>query len=81
MKEKITAGTISRTIVLALALVNQVLIAFGIQAIPIEDEMVNTLVSTGWTVISSIVAWWNNNSFKQDSIKADRELKESRTEV
>lgn len=74
MKEKITAGTISRTIVLALALVNQVLVAFGVQAIPIEDEMVNTLVSTGWTVVSAIVAWWNNNSFRQDSIASDRKL-------
>lgn len=71
MNEKITAGTIARTIVLLLALANQVLSAFGIQAIPIEDEQVNLIVSTLWTVVSAVVAWWKNNSFTPAAIRAD----------
>lgn len=78
MKEQITSGTIARTIILALALINQLLLVFGVQTIPIEDEMINTLVSTLWTIVSAVVAWWKNNSFRQDAIKADRELQESR---
>lgn len=71
MNEKITAGTIARTIVLLLALANQVLSAFGVQAIPIEDEQVNLIVSAMWTVISAVIAWWKNNSFTKAAIKAD----------
>lgn len=71
MNEKITAGTIARTIVLLLALANQVLSAFGVQAIPIEDEQVNLIVSTMWTVVSAVIAWWKNNSFTRAAIKAD----------
>ena len=77
MKEnKISAGTIARTIVLLLALVNQCLGMAGIQVIPIEDETINTLVSTGWTVVAALVSWWKNNSFTKPAIEADAELKQ-----
>lgn len=78
MKEKVTPGTIARTLCLMLALVNQCLVMAGVQIIPIDDETINTLVSTGFTVVASIVAWWKNNSFSQDAIKSDKELHESR---
>lgn len=76
MKQKIDAGTIARTIILFLALLNQILGIFGIQAIPIEDEQINMIVSTLWTVIAAIVAWWENNSFTQNAIKAENYRKE-----
>lgn len=47
MTNKISAGTIARSVVLLLALVNQVLSMLGIQTIPIADEDVNTLIATG----------------------------------
>ena len=59
----ITAGTVARTIILALALVNQVLSALGRPLLPIEDAQVETLVTTAWTVIAALAAWWKNNSF------------------
>ena len=68
---KITAGTIARTIILALALVNQILAACGISIIPIEDETINVLVSTAFTVVTAVIAWWKNNSFTQKAIAAD----------
>ena len=78
-KPKITSGTIARTVILILALVNQVLTATGHSVINISDENVNTLISTGFTIVSALIAWWKNNSFTNDAIAADeykRQLKE-----
>lgn len=76
MKEnKISAGTIARTIILLLALVNQCLSMAGIQVIPIADEDVNLLVSTVWTVAASLAAWWKNQSFTQAALEGDKTMK------
>ena len=71
MTNKISAGTIARTVVLLLALVNQVLSMLGVQTIPIADENVNTLIATGWTIAASLAAWWKNNSFTQAALAGD----------
>ena len=76
---KISAGTIARTIVLFLALLNQILTAFGYNVIDISDETVNTLISTIFTVISAIVAFWKNNSFTPEAIEADQFMKERKS--
>ena len=78
---KITSGTIARTIILALALVNQILTAFGINIIPIDDETINTIVSTAFTVVTAVIAWWKNNSFTQKAIAADMYMKNVDAEV
>lgn len=75
-KKKVNAGTVARTIILALALINQILMVSGHPVLPIEDEQVNTLVSTGWTVAASMLAWWKNQSFTPAAIEADKVLKE-----
>ena len=77
---KISAGTVARTIVLLLALVNQVLSMMGIPVLPIEDEAINTVVSTLWTVIAAVAAWWKNNSFTTAALEADQVLAEKRKE-
>lgn len=69
---KINAGTIARTIVLALALVNQCLALAGISPIPIEDEQVVTIISTCWTVAASLWSWWKNNSFTPAALEGDK---------
>ena len=71
-ENEITAGTIARTIILLLALANQVLGMLGVQIIPIEDEAINTAVSTIWTVIAALAAWWKNNSFTSAALMGDR---------
>ena len=71
----ITKGTIIRTILLVLALINQVLAVFGKSPIPIDDDTLTNLISTAWTVIASLIAWWKNNSFTDKAIKADEVLK------
>ncbi len=72
--KKITAGTIARTAVLALALTNQILSATGHSPLPIESEQLEQIVTTGITVAASVVAWWENNSFTQEAIRADELL-------
>ena len=73
---KISAGTLARTIILALALINQILTATGHNVINISDEDVNMLISTIFTILAAIVAWWKNNSYSQSAIAADEYMKE-----
>ena len=73
---RISDGTIARTILLALALINQLLTAFGYNVIDISDETINTLVSTIFTITTAIIAFWKNNSFTKEAIEADKVLKE-----
>lgn len=68
---KISAGTIARTIILALALINQCLSMAGISILPIEDEQIEVLVSTAFTVVAALVSWWKNNSFTQAALSGD----------
>lgn len=72
----ISAGTIARTICLCLALVNQILTATGHSVINISAESVNTLISTGFTIVTAVIAWWKNNSFTQSALKADEVMRE-----
>lgn len=75
MRRKITSGTITRTILLILALANQVLTITGHSPIPIADEVVTEFIATGAVIVTSIYAWWKNNSFTQKAIAADKVLR------
>ena len=74
----ITAGTLARTIILALALINQVLSATGHPVLPIEDAQVETLVSTAWTVIAALIAYWKNNSWTAAAKAGDEVMKQEK---
>ena len=71
LNNKISAGTIARTAVLALALINQLLSALGKPVLPIESGTLEHLISTGFTTVSALVNWWYNNSFTPEAIEAD----------
>lgn len=73
---KITSGTIIRTICLLLALANQLLSVAGISPLPIEDEAVSMLVTTLATIGTALVAWWKNNSFTGPAIQGDLVMRE-----
>ena len=77
---KITKGTLIRTVVLLLALINQVLAICGVSPIPIDDDTATNVISTLWTVIASVVTWWKNNSFTENAITADEYLSELKNE-
>ena len=72
----ISAGTIARTIALALALLNQILTVIGLNPLDVAEDDVYTLCSTIATVVTAIIAWWENNSFTKAAIKADKYLDE-----
>lgn len=63
--------TIIRTVCLVLALVNQGLTIAGKSPLPIKDEQINELISLAFTIVTSVWAWWKNNSFTQAAIVAD----------
>ena len=74
-KQTISSDTIARTIVLVLALVNQILAIEGKSAISFANSDIYQLVSLIWTIGASVTAWWKNNSFTAAARKAD-ELKD-----
>ena len=81
MNKKIPAATIARTVVLALALANQLLSAAGKPVLPIESTQVEQLVSAGFTIGAALASWWYNNSFTQAAIKADEEFERQKKRV
>ena len=77
----VSAATIARTTVLALALINQILSAAGKPVLPIESGTLEQLISTGFTTVSALVNWWFNNSFTKEAIQADAEFERLRKSV
>ena len=73
---KITAETIARTIVLVIALLNQIFAIFGRDQIPIAEDNIYQLVSILFTIGAAIWSWWKNNSVTKNAVKADEYLKE-----
>ena len=68
----VSAGTIGRTVVLAIALVNQLLSAAGKPLLPIDSASVEQWVTAGLTTAAALWAWWKNNSFTQAAVQADK---------
>lgn len=68
---KVSRQTIIRTVVLALALINQILTSTGHKILPIDNELAAELVSLIITIAASAWAWWKNNSFTQAALQAD----------
>ena len=75
---KIKASTIARTAVLALALANQILSVAGLSPQPIDSATLEPWVTTGLTTAAAVWAWWKNNSFTPEAIRADELMKEMR---
>ena len=77
----VSAATLARTAVLALALINQILSAAGKPVLPIESAQLEQLISTGFTTVSALVNWWFNNSFTKEAIQADAAFERLRKSV
>lgn len=67
----IQPGTIIRTALLILALINQALTIAGKPILPITDQQLSDFLSLVLTVGASLWAWWKNNSFTQAALEAD----------
>lgn len=73
---KISADTIARTIVLFLAILNQILAILGKNRLEIAESDIYQIVTLVFTIGSAVWAWWKNNSFTQNALKADEFMKE-----
>ena len=71
---QIKTDTIARTIVLFVALFNQVLAIAGKEIFPVTEDQIYQAVSLIVTIDASVWAWWKNNSFTQNAIEADKVL-------
>lgn len=74
----ISVGTITRTVILVFALVNQGLSLAGYSPIPIEDESITATFSMVFTVVTAVIAWWKNNSVTRAAQVADLTLKNAK---
>lgn len=58
---KIDKMSLIRTILLVIALINQLLVAYGWDTLPVTSEQAELIISTLFTIITSVWAWWKNN--------------------
>lgn len=70
--KRIDREVIIRTIVLAIVLFNQLLIAYGKEKLPFTEDEIYSGVSSIATVLVSLWAWWKNNSFTEAAIEGDK---------
>ena len=77
----VSAGTLTRTAVLGLALTNQLLSAAGKPLLPIDNAQLEQMISTGFTVGAALAAWWKNNSFTQAALAGDEEYERAKKRV
>ncbi|MGE8080525.1 phage holin [Peribacillus loiseleuriae] len=54
-------GTFIRTIILAIALINQFLVSYGLYEIPGTAEDQTEFISYIFTTVAAAVAWFKNN--------------------
>lgn len=63
--------TVIRTVILVIALVNQLLTAANKNPLPFSNEEIYSALTAVFTVAAAAWAWWKNNSFTPAAIKAD----------
>ena len=78
--KNVSTDTLARTIVLVLALLNQILAITGKGTLDIVEDDVYQFVSLLFTLGSSLVAWWKNNSFTKAAIEADAVMNDKKEE-
>ena len=79
MNNNVKSDTLARTIILILALINQVLALAGKDKIPVVENDIYQICSLAVTIVTSVWNWWKNNSFTKNAIAADeykKQLKE-----
>lgn len=79
--KNVKVDTIVRTIVLVIALANQILAIIGKDAFPVTEDQVYQGVTLIATVGAAVWAWWKNNSFTKQAIEADKTLAKLKEEA
>lgn len=62
---KMDKATLARTVVLIVALLNQVLTSFNLNPLPFSDTQVYDAVTVVFTVVTSLITWYKNNEIKK----------------
>lgn len=78
MYTPIKKETIIRTIVLFIAIINNILTLLGKSPFPYSSEEVEQAVTIIITVIATLWAWWKNNSFTLPARLGDEEMMRQR---
>ena len=68
---KISVGTISRTLILFTALLNQFLTISGKNPLPFSEDEIYNGITMVLTTAAALWAWWKNNSFTKAAIAGD----------
>lgn len=76
--KNIAKGTIIRTAVLVLALVNTSLQLFGFDVLPFGEQEIEMAVTAVLNAGAAMAVWWRNNSFTDAGRKADAVLEEEK---
>jgi len=78
--KNVDKGTIIRTAVLFLAIINQILAVLGKSPLPINSDQLTDLLSTGFTAVTALIAWWKNNDFSAAAREGTAHMKRLKTE-
>lgn len=67
----ISKGTIVRSVMLLVGVVNTVCVLFGWSPVELDESLVYEAVSTAYMVVVTAWSWWKNNSFSHAAVSAD----------
>jgi SPP1 family holin len=70
----ITKGTIIRTIMMVIVIINLVLEKCGIDIINVDESSVGMFVEMTVEIAAIAASWWYNNSLTENAKKADEFL-------
>jgi SPP1 family holin len=73
---KITKGTIIRTIMLGIVLINYALKAAGIELINITESQITEVIEALVSIGVIVTGFWYNNSYSENAKKADEFMKQ-----
>lgn len=60
---KISKGTIIRTIMMLIAVVNTICSSAGLTTLDIDENTLYTVLTGAWDVVTLVLVWWKDNSF------------------
>ncbi|MFS0672246.1 phage holin [Ornithinibacillus sp. 179-J 7C1 HS] len=69
-------GTVIRTTILFMALINQMLVIFGKSPLPIDSETLEQIIALLFTTISALNTWFKNNYITKRGIQQRDTLRE-----
>ena len=69
-------GSIIRTVILGVALLNQFLLGAGYSPLPVDDAQMEFWLATGFTAAAAITTWWKNNNLTRKARMADKLAKQ-----